>query len=218
MIASLFPVGVVTEEIDPHSVKGCLYPEEEIFVRNAVAKRRMEFRAGRVCARRALSRLGIRDFPIVTNEDRTPAWPPGIVGSITHAEGYCGAAVARTGEFESIGLDAECVGKLDRDNWDHICTNRELSWIESLPVTDQEQCVALIFSAKESFYKLQYTLRREWLGFHDIAISPVKGSAEFEVKLLVDVGRRLPQGERLGGRYLFRRGLVLTGLALRPPA
>ncbi|MBW2215557.1 MAG: hypothetical protein JRF48_14335 [Deltaproteobacteria bacterium] len=56
-----------------------------------------QFTAGRVCSRIALGRLGVAaTTPVLRGEDRAPIWPPGFVGTITHTDTWCAAAVART--------------------------------------------------------------------------------------------------------------------------
>ena len=61
MIETLFPAPVLTLSATPEMWTGTLLPEEEACLSpRAIAKRRREFTAGRVCARAALGRLGIR--------------------------------------------------------------------------------------------------------------------------------------------------------------
>ena len=107
MIEALFPDGVVTVESTDAFSEDALRPEERAGLGRAVEKRRREFAAGRACARRALARLEIADAVLPIGPDRLPAWPAGIVGSITHCAGYCGVAVARRGSILCLGLDAE---------------------------------------------------------------------------------------------------------------
>ncbi len=214
VLPSLFPDKVVTEETDTVSTEGRLFPEEEALVRRAVRKRRAEFVTGRLCARKALAKLGIADFPILMTKDRAPVWPSDIVGSISHAEGYCGAAVARRESVLSVGLDIEHVGRLARESWKHVCTGQELSWIESLGWEEQHLSLAIAFSAKECVYKCLYQLERRWLDFHDLAISILQDVGEFEAELLKAAGRRYGQRSRFTGKYAVQNGLVFTGLAL----
>ena len=71
-------------------------PEEEPLIAKSVAKRRNEFITVRYCARLALEELGVPPVPILKGEKGEPCWPDGVVGSLTHCEGFRGAAVGRT--------------------------------------------------------------------------------------------------------------------------
>src|SRR6202012_4461572 len=73
-------------------------------LKNAVPRRRAEFIGGRLCAREALKMLGATDLDIPMRADRSPAWPSGFVGSITHAEGLAFAPVAQAAQAQSLGL------------------------------------------------------------------------------------------------------------------
>jgi len=212
LIASLFPEGVATSEANPKLIRGFVYPEEVTLVCHSVPSRRQEFFAGRLCARRALAKIGIRNFPILMAYDRAPVWPPGIVGSISHADGYCGVAVAKRMEVESIGLDVERVCRLNSDCWRYICTQQELSWINSLPRECKQRNIALIFSAKECLYKCQYAISRRWLDFDDVSISVNSDTGEFEARLIINVGSRFVKGTCLKGKYLFYYDYVFTGI------
>jgi len=127
LIAPLFPPRVITNEANPIQLQESIFPEEEIFIRKAVPKRMQEFIAGRLCARRALSEIGIEGFPLLKGKGRAPIWPLGIVGSISHCQGYCGVAVAQKTDIESLGLDVECVEQVSMDTWKHFCNQQELS-------------------------------------------------------------------------------------------
>ena len=107
MIAQLFPENVHTVTATGDAESPPLLPEEERCIGRAAGKRRREFAAGRACARKALQHFGIYGHPLVVGADRAPVWPPNIVGSITHCDGFVGVAVARQGVIRGIGLDAE---------------------------------------------------------------------------------------------------------------
>ena len=73
MIQGLFQNNeIITVGADISTLVGELYPEEESFIANAQHKRRREFTAGRLCAREALSHLGINNFPILVGKNREP--------------------------------------------------------------------------------------------------------------------------------------------------
>src|SRR5688572_26867326 len=88
-IHSVLPEGVVLEVA---RISSCIYGlmyEESLLIQNAIEKRRMEFNAGRVCAHRALVRLGVKSCAILVGKKRQPLWPDNVVGSITHDGDHC---------------------------------------------------------------------------------------------------------------------------------
>jgi 4'-phosphopantetheinyl transferase EntD len=214
-LTSLFPSSVIVSEANPAQIQGSIYPEEETFIQKAVPKRKQEFTAGRLCARRALAKIGISNFPILIGKDRTPIWPSGIAGSISHCKGYCGVAVVQKTDIESIALDVESVGQVKRGIWKHFCNQQELSWINSLPEDQQQKNAALIFSTKECFYKCQYPITKKWLNFHDVTISIDSNQNEFEVKFLINIGSSFERGTCLKGNYLISSHYVFSGMTLR---
>ena len=82
-------------------------PEEEPLIARSVAKRRNEFITVRYCAREALGDLGLPPVPILKGDKGEPRWPDGVVGSLTHCEGFRGAVVGRVSDVRSVGIDAE---------------------------------------------------------------------------------------------------------------
>jgi len=84
VIETLFPPGVVVVRAEPGMQDDPLHPAEASRLPRMSEKRRVEFVLGRACARRALARLGIHDFALRNDADRTPIWPEGVVGSLTH--------------------------------------------------------------------------------------------------------------------------------------
>lgn len=114
MIQELLPPDVATAETFGPPPVAVLFPEEEAVVVQAVAKRRQEFAAVRQCARTALARLGVPAVPLLPGERGAPRWPTGIVGSMTHCDGYRGAAVAPAGRIHTLGVDAEPHAQIGR--------------------------------------------------------------------------------------------------------
>jgi 4'-phosphopantetheinyl transferase EntD len=81
----------------------------------------------------------------------------------------------------------------------------------------------LLFSAKESVYKAWFPLAGRWLGFADAVITLTPAAGIFSARLLVNgpvVAGRAVTG--FTGRWLVRRGLIVTAVALPagtpPPA
>ncbi len=151
-LASLFPADVVTAEADPTTIVGALHAAERACIVQAAQKRQREFTAGRLCARRALAEFGLADQPLLAGEDRTPSWPAGIIGSISHCRRYCGVAVARRGVLVAVGLDVEPQDGFATEIWDSVLTANERRWVERHPIGQRESLAKLLFSAKECTY------------------------------------------------------------------
>ena len=186
-------------------------------MKKAVLKRVQEFAAGRLCARALLAEFGIHDFPIKVADDRQPVWPETLVGSITHTAGLCAAVVAPRSVLRAVGLDSEVAGSVKAELWPSICTADEIDWLRSLPQAQQAMAATLIFSAKEAFYKCQYPLAREWLGFHDARVEVLSWGAP-RGTFMIHATRRIALAERaalpLQGRYSFHEQFLTAGIAL----
>jgi len=185
MIERLFPEAVVTLEATEEMWSGPLLPEEEACLSpRAVLKRRREFTAGRVCARAALERLGVRGFPLRAAPDRAPIWPPGIVGSLSHCGDSCGVAVARVGAIIGLGLDVERARPLEGRVVALVCSDRERARIAALPGLPTGLGAMAVFCSKESVYKCHYPLARTFLDFHDVDIELDPGRGAFTATIL----------------------------------
>jgi len=213
MMVELFPDYVVTCEADPQLVYHSAIPEEAGYIANAVPRRRMQFLAGRVCARRALATLGIAAGPIPVAKDRSPVWPHGVVGCISHVDGYCGAAVARTVNARGIGFDIEYLTSVLPEFVDRICGPSELVWLHALPSEDRQRAASLIFSAKEAVYKCVHPIVKEWLDFHDVAIVPDVAGGTFRSEFLVDY-ERFGKGSAVNGAFAFYKEYVCTAIVM----
>ncbi len=192
---------------------GKLYPSEEACVDKAVRKRKREFVAGRVCARRALAEIGAPEVPLPANQDRTPAWPEGFTGTISHSDDICGAAVARTHAIAGLVLDIERISRFDLQLLPFICIGEELRFLNRLGRDERLQAAAIIFSAKECFYKCQYAVTRLWVGFHDVAIRLHPGGNEFRVHVLTAEFPACRAGTRSAGKYICSQDYVFTGMS-----
>ena len=137
------------------STEFLLYPEEEVISASfGSSKRRAEFALGRYCARRALSKFELESVPILRNtESREPHWPKSVRGSITHSEGFAAAAVGLAKDVSGIGIDLESLSRvIDFNIRRHVCVDKELEFLESLPTEQANRYLRIIFSAKESIF------------------------------------------------------------------
>jgi 4'-phosphopantetheinyl transferase EntD len=201
---------VETEEIDPHLVESGLLKAEQEAVAGAAKPRIQQFTAGRVCSRIALGRLGVAaTIPILRGEDRAPVWPPGFVGSISHTDVWCAAAVARATTVRSIGIDLEPATPLKESLWRRVCTPKEREWLHGLH--DPGLMGKILFGAKESVYKCQYPITTMFLGFHAVELEI--GSDWFRGVFQQQAGEFKP-GDVMSGRYLVEEGLVACACEL----
>ncbi|MEU6178823.1 4'-phosphopantetheinyl transferase family protein [Streptomyces coeruleorubidus] len=222
MIGELLPQTVVTVEAYGHEdANAPLYPEEAALVARAVAKRRREFAVVRSCARRAMEKLGVPPQPILPGERGAPRWPAGLVGSMTHCDDYCAAALVRATDLASLGIDAEDHGPLPEGVLPAVALPAEAERLRRLAAQRADvHWDRLLFSAKESVYKAWFPLTGKWLDFTEADIEISAGSGEqtrgtFRATLLVP-GPRVGD-RRLGhfdGHWAVDRGLVVTAVAV----
>jgi 4'-phosphopantetheinyl transferase EntD len=216
-LAGLFLPGVAAAVLREPGDLELLMPQEARHLGRAVQKRAREFAAGRLCARRAMAEFGIVDFPLEVAEDRQPKWPDSMVGSITHTAGFCAAVAAPRRLAAALGLDSEVVGDVKPDILSHICVAEEIVWLESIPESERAAASALLFSAKESFYKFQYPAVGERLGFLDVSVTVLEWASPrgmFEINATRGMAMAALAPPPLTGRYLFHEEFVTTGMSL----
>jgi len=191
---------------------GSLLDEEvTILGRNAVPRRKAEFAAGRTCARQALRVLGLPELPILRGDDRQPLWPDGVVGSITHCDGYCAAAVARAADFSAIGIDAEINEPLPDNVLEEVAFGDEIDWLRSLPQVGV--CWdRLLFSIKEAVYKAWSPRERRWLDFDQVSVALDIEKTTFHARISGVPASTVSLVYR--GFYLATRSLILTSVCI----
>jgi 4'-phosphopantetheinyl transferase EntD len=217
LLSNVVPPVIASAELYADPTDLAPLPEEEPLIARSVAKRRNEFVTVRYCARQALGDLGLPPVPILKGDKGEPCWPDGVVGSLTHCEGFRGAVVGRTADVRSVGIDAEPHAVLPKGVLDAISLPAERSELAALP--GGAHWDRILFCAKEATYKTWFPLTHRWLGFEDAHITfTVDGSGSaggFESRILID-----PQAESgppltsLSGRWSVNDGLVLTAIVL----
>jgi 4'-phosphopantetheinyl transferase EntD len=213
----LFPPGVVAAElITEQAPRTVLTPAELQFIAHCAEKRIQDFTRGRACARRVLGELGVEDFSLLAGAKREPLWPDSIVGSITHTSGYAGAVVARQCYLRGIGIDCEVIESVNEELWSRICTPAEQDRLARLQPVERGRQAALMFAAKEAFYKCQFPITHEWVGFEDVVIEPVEWPASAgSLRIIPQKTLPLEAGvvAALIGRFQFRDRWVITGVS-----
>jgi len=216
MLAGILPSGAESAEIfGGECDDGELVGEEAALVASATEKRRREFTGVRVCARLALLRAGVRPAPILPGPSGSSQWPAGIVGSMTHCDGYRAAAVGRADTLAAIGIDAEPHEVLPGGVLSGVAGESERSTLAGLAAVAPGFCWdRILFSAKESVYKAWFPATGRRLGFSDAKVE-LDVSGSFVAHLLVPGpivgGRRVG---RYDGFWAVGRGLVVTAVAV----
>ncbi|MFV8749366.1 4'-phosphopantetheinyl transferase family protein [Nannocystaceae bacterium ST9] len=209
---------VIAEEVDPAGPLDELLPDERAQVERAVDKRVRDFRAGRQCAHRALGRLGEPLVPLLNDSSRAPRWPSGVVGSITHCAGLAAAVVARASDQQALGIDAEPDSPIERKLWSTIAREAEMKWLDNLAPSRAGNVAKLLFSCKESFFKLQFPSTRQMLGFEAVELqlgaSLLEPFGVFSLTIMQDLPAPFRRGERLVGRFSCVGGLVRTAMQM----
>ena len=200
---------------------GHLRDAEREYFASAVPKRVHEATTARSCARLALKQLYLREpeptepptEPVfVPCADGSPAWPAGVVGSMTHCAGYRAAAVGSAHRYAGIGIDVEPAVPLS-------------AAVQELIVRDEEKRFAfgvhskVLFSAKEAALKTWYPLGFRGFDVSDISVAcDVESAAErrgedargtFTARIPT-----MPDAPVLPGGWAIEGGFVVTAASL----
>jgi len=220
VIESILPNGVVSAELfaDPPGLTP--HPLEAPLVAKAVDKRKREFTSARHCARVAMEKLGVEPAPIMRGKSGAPQWPKGVVGSLTHCDGYRGAVLAYSMQVRSVGIDAEPHGPLPDGVLGAVSLEAEREWLATVGREDVHWD-RVLFCAKEATYKAWEPLTGRWLGFEDAHITFERtGSGDdisgtFHSELLVP-GDTVsgPPLRTFDGRWMVAGGLVMTAISV----
>jgi len=183
-------------------------------------KRRGEYLAGRHAAAHALRRLGL-PTRVERGPNGLPVWPAGALGSIAHGAGVACALCVRAGDWLSIGVDVERVFRENeaRELAPAIAHQDELLLLRTaLPNARTGQRLAVLFSAKESFFKSLYPLTGTFLEFCDARLVSV-GMTSTErgvlaIRLERDGSPVLPRGRTLQARFSLNARRVETAVLL----
>ena len=194
---------------------GTLHPDELALVSNAPTARRLEFAAGRSCARMALCQIDFdhQGESLLADALGAPQWPKGIIGSITHAPGWSAAVATRTarrGGVRSIGLDAERAAPLPPGVREVVASSQELGQLARLEARDSDPpWDAVLFSAKEAAYKAWYPLTGILVG-HDSVRVRLSRTGGFVAQVEASTATGAPVSHRVRGRWSLGPEVVVS--------
>ncbi|QDK40843.1 4-phosphopantetheinyl transferase [Bacteriovorax stolpii] len=178
-------------------------------------KRKDEFLLGRLCAAKAFYECTKQPlYDLKNNPDRSPAWPSGVVGTISHNEFWVGAAVAKDTDLLGVGMDFEVMGRTKLELAKQIRSGGDLL---SHPQLSDEELLTLIFSAKESLYKALYPQVKKFFGFEDASVTKIDlDNGTFVINLISDLNLNFGPKSRFSfeGRFTVDNKTCLTVLEL----
>lgn len=217
-MGAILPVGVAFAESFGELGPLQPFPGEAHLIERAVAKRRQDFMGARQCARQALAQLGEPEVAIGRGERGMPVFPPAVVGSLTHCEGYRAAVLAHRLRFRTIGIDAEPHEPLPEGVLDSVSLPAEREWLAANETGLHLD--RLLFCAKEATYKAWFPVTLRWLGFEDaqvtVGVDGTGSAGSFHSTLLVP-GDVVDSGAPLtgfDGRWRIVSGLILTAVVV----
>ena len=135
--------------------------------------RNQEYLLGRLAIKDALGSLGYPPTWIERDPlTKSPVWPEGITGSLSHSSGLALAVVGDSPPILGLGVDLEKANRtIDLGIERHICTQDESDELRSLHLENHAIRLLMTFSAKESLYKCFFgRIPRDLLRFKNVSL------------------------------------------------
>lgn len=187
----------------------------------AVPKRKAEYFAGRLAARRALQFLGCKTLALPIGEHRLPQWPSGYRGSISHTRALAVSAVCHQEHYQAVGIDTEIVFTADQCTRLTSAIVSEAEWNDVIRggcTLAHPQLVTLIFSAKEALYKALFPHTLLFQNFSAARLTWIcEKTAQFQIELTCEWSGGYRTGSHFTGWFRFFDHTVVTVIADGPP-
>lgn len=220
----LFPSNVAVVVAGDRERTRLLNEAEQACVADAVESRQREFTAGRNCLHRCLRDLGLQIHPpILMGKLREPLLPNGYVGTLSHCNGYCVAAVGHARQYLGLGLDVEHNTPLETGISSLICHPQELATVKStlqaLPPAEQQiypDPGKLIFSIKESFYKAYFPQLQAYFDFLDVQVTLDLAEQTGRLTVIRPVGEQTEQDTKVyETRYAWDANYIYSAISIK---
>lgn len=209
-LSGLFPdprVHVLTAAVAQNAV-ALLTAREAAAVSDVAPKRRREFATARALAREGLERFfDIRGFDLLNAEDRSPIWPSGIAGSISHSDSRAWVALVDSA-CGTVGIDGEDRDALKPELWHLTLRDEEQAWLETLDPSILGRRALVLFCAKEALYKAQYPHTAAYMGYQALRVELV-GAGALRCTFQESIGP-FPAGHAVDGRWLDGDAVVTS--------
>lgn len=174
----------------------------------SAARRRAEFVAGRMCARDVLAALGVADREVGIGALGAPAWPAGVVGSITHSHGLAIAAAARASDLHALGIDVENI--VTRQQAEELAPSiASRGELQLLGLDNAAVAFTTLFAAKEAVFKCLAPTVGRYFDFLDVrAVS--RDDTALDLEVCRDLAPAFTTGTRLRVRLAYFDARVLA--------
>ncbi|MEU7423420.1 4'-phosphopantetheinyl transferase superfamily protein [Streptomyces sp. NPDC040750] len=166
---------------EPHLVPAG--PAEAAAAASMPERRRLEFLAGRLAARRALRSVGL-ECGEIPRASRLPCFPPGRAASISHSAGVAVAVARAPGRDTPLGCDLE-LRPLPAGAARLVLREDEEALLRTAGSEAGPWSVTALFSAKEAAWKALRASRRLPAGcvprnLRDLRARPYRGGLRIE--------------------------------------
>ncbi|MBT4791339.1 MAG: 4'-phosphopantetheinyl transferase superfamily protein [Halobacteriovoraceae bacterium] len=176
-------VNYTTKDISPEDFRKYAYilPTS---MGKAIDAKKYEFILGRLCSQKDLDNIYQIDKGLLGE----PVFPTGIKGSISHSKDFVISVVSEDQSIRSLGIDIErCVDEKRMDVIKKMAlTDEEISYLDGYQ-GDKLRLATIIFSAKETLFKLLNPLCETYINFHEGIFSNFdEKKQQFEIRLVSD--------------------------------
>lgn len=170
--------------------------------------RQAQYLAGRAAAAAAVGCLTGRAVAPGMNPDRSPAWPAGTIGSISHTRTHAIALAGDARRYNAIGVDLETLPEPASapDLIRVILTPAERQRWAGEP---EALLAGLVFSCKESLFKALYPLVGERFYFDAAELVSMGRNGRAILRLCMPLGP-YPAGQRFLLRHARLDQQILT--------
>lgn len=181
-------------------------------IRRANLERRYEHLLGRLISIVLLSKITTSSPApwIKSTNYGAPAWPTGIVGSISHTKElvFVSLAEQQKAGIGGLGVDLEC---LDMNTAITESKNICFSQDEIDLLSTHDYGLLIGFSVKEALYKTLHPICLKFIDFHDVQLIDFQPSEQtIQIKLLKSLSTAFSCGDQFTGKYQFAHNHVGT--------
>ena len=180
----------------------------------AAPKRQAEYLASRWLARTLFAREGVADFILTNNADRSPRWPAGFTGALSHSSGT--AFLLADEQCRLVGNDVEqWISRTTADEIAGLLMNKQETDQLTASSLPWPMAVTVLFSIKESLYKALWPVVGKYIDFRQAEIThfdPTGGHAS--LRLTEALSPTLPEGRCFPARFVLTETEVFSWIVV----